>query len=638
MKRFEQIIRKKPGLYSVLLSMLCFAVLRLCTNLFIQVDDILIANGVSGGYDGVPQQFPFISATFADILASLYRIFPGVSWYTVFMELLLIFSCAGIHYCILISAFKRDLPCWVAEAAFGAMFFMMLLTMSIPISFTLVAGICGLAASLLLFSVSFSEKVGCSEMIRLLFSAVLLYCSALIRNDCFLVDACFYALTSLFAAVSFTRTKHETAVKKPLRFSVLILAFMLVTIVGGIVTGNVIRKSLNQENIEWNNGRSWHMDYAVPKYEDAKEIYNSAGWYEGQYKLAHNYYYSDEAFSHDTLTTLNAALKKSSPEKTVSTMLKKTAATVFGAFSNLWQIGFAVFSAFSLILFVLCLARKRLNWQEILFAVCALGGMVLMWLYLSYRGRFTFHVFRLTTIQAFGLIFALCFLRFPIQIPKTFHRCNGAWLTIVAFYVSLFAAYALVYHTDSRIVKLIFFAGCIGLFVTVLLFALFLYRRSARLRSLLLVGIFGLCCILPAEVFMYSIAADFSTWRDAADRGVALEQYADEHNDKVFVMSTNNYSRITSFARKTEAPVNLFCALDYLRYTDAYYHKLSLNGMDELTVDMYLTDKVFYLGDAENDKVLPILLECLQTKYGDSVAVEIYDELENGAAVFRFYK
>lgn len=635
MKKIETYASQHPCIISLFAMIICFAALRLCVPNFIYIDDSTISNAVNGTYSGTPSDFaPFAGIFLTRGLSFLYGLLPSVEWYSVFMEAAVFFSCTAINYAILICANKQNLPLWVSTVIFGILFAAGLFVISASISFTMVAGLCGAAASALLIAASEKEE---HTVLPAALSGVLLLAAELIRHSCFLFAVCFYLLAAArLAAKAYSRASADEDDHSGRAVVAVICGLALIVTVCLVSAADKSSLAGEPENESWNEYRSALIDYEIPDYEDMPQVYEAAGWNKESYALAKAWYFADSSFDIDTLKSVGNAVQRNTEKGSLFGSVLTVGSVVIGSLTSQTQIVFTLLLLLTIGFVILCIIKKTFSVGDIVFAVCALGGAVIMWLYLAIIGRLLYRLYLLTALQAIVLLLLLIARNFPFAhfcqkvSPKT------AWFVVLCCFCGLLGIYAGAFRITSRTVRLLALLGCIGLPSLVFLAVLLFHRKNISFPGILLCCAVFAVSFLPATVGTYTKGCDFAFYREVQEKEDAVLAYVAQNSETVYLRAPHCSYRTVSWRSSEYGQKNLFCTLDYMSYTRAYTKKLAENGLEEMTASSLLEDEVYFIGDAENDKLLPLLLDFLQARYGESVSAERYAEIDGLSAVYRF--
>ncbi len=237
------------------------------------------------------------------VLTFLYRVFPNVSWYAVWM-LLVLFACiAAILYCLLEASDCRPaaaVPICVSALAVLSYF-------TISVSFTVNSALCAVAASMLILRSK-------GRPLRIGVSAVFLLFSSLIRFSAFEAVLPFFCLALLYDRCPF---KSKKDVRTILSMAALILVCFALN---KLDTSYTYREQHEhpeyQEDFELGMKLRIFQDYPHLTYDEAPELYQSVHWDRELYDMVELWYFMDERITSDALTTVMEAGKSSAAPET----------------------------------------------------------------------------------------------------------------------------------------------------------------------------------------------------------------------------------------------------------------------------------------------------------------------------------
>jgi len=639
LQRYKNVLDKHPFFFRVCLAVLITALQFLCIHLIVPVllpnDDLLAETAISGSYSGSQVAvYPFLNMVLVKGLQALYRLLPAIPWYAVILEASLILSCFSIQFSILLVFRKKMLPLWLAEVIYFVFFFISILYVAIPISFTYVSCFCGAAAVSLLLSGAFSkEHMG----LQFAGSVCFLWLAFLIRPEGGLIGMCFFLLCTVFSLLLQARGEQE---KKNRRHFYTIATVFAVTAICGcgllLTANNAMRDTPDGHRIEeWNTVRSNLLDYHKTSYSTDSEFYESIGWNEEFYELQNEWYLLDDQCDYAHYAAIDHYTVTEKAPQSVSHAALSAAKTVVSYVKSIYfaplLISFA--GLFALGVWLGIRKRRQGGLLYLAFIVCAMGGTLLMWLYLAYIGRLASHVFRICCIPA-----VICMLLSDVHLlSRTSSDKKGVsalfgWGIAGAFF--LIQVLLLLFGTGGRQTLLrAFAAGSSILFAAAGVYAC---RKNGLLQKILIAVACLVLSVLSARSIM-NFSTDCSVYLAQQEKYSEKLRYASAHPEEILISirerSPVRLDYVYTYGRNA---TNLFYSVDFLLYSDAYENKLAMNGIESLTVDSYFTDNVYYIGDSENDETLELLLAYMRTQYGDSVTAEVHAELENGVSVYQF--
>lgn len=638
---YNNMIDKHPFSFRVCLAVfitaLQFLFIHLIFPFMLYGDDLFAETAISGNYSGSQVAiYPFLNMVLVKGLQVIYRIIPVIPWYAVLLVASLILSCFAIQFSILSVFRKKGLPLWLAEIVYFILFFICFFYMTIPIKFTYVSCFCGAAAVSLFLSGAF-----CKEHMGLQFfgSVCLLWLAFLIRPEGGLVGICFFLLSAVFSLLLQARGEQE---KKNRRHFIIIATVFAVIAIGGagllLTANNAMRDTPDGHRVEeWNAVRSNLLDYQKTSYSTDPEFFESIGWNEEFYELEDNWYLLDDLCDYTHYAAIDHYTITEKASQSVSSAAISAIKTLFSFVKSAYYAPLVVFCVglFAVGVWLGVRRRRQGGLLYLAFIVCAMGGTLLMWLYLAYIGRLVGHVFRICCIPAI-----ICMLISDMHLLSctSFDEKGTSaffgWVIAGVFF--LIQVLLLLFGISGRQTLLrVLAAGSSILFASAGVYV-------CRKKNLLQKGLIAVTCILLS---VFSARSIMNVALDCSEYLIQQEEYAEKlsyvttHPEEILI-SAREYKPISiDYINKyNHNATNLFYSVDFLLYSDAYENKLAVNGIDSLTVESYFTDNVYYIKDSKYDETLELLLAYMRTEYGDSVKAEVHAELENGVSVYQFSK
>ncbi len=617
MNRLEAFAKKRPGLFSLGTTFLCFFLIHLFLPTIYPIDDISIMTAINGDYNGeCVSYFPFVSNMLRQILGTLYSALPSVAWYPLMMQALLFFSCAAFNYCMVKCSVKRGLPLWLSQTIFGGVFFAVLAPLCIFISFTMVAGVCGMAAVALVLSTYDSRKLATGEICAFIFSVILITCATMIRDECGMVALCFYALAGgylLLRQIVDWRKNGDFS----RAISLALVLCVLCSVFGYFAIGKNTEAAVDLDSARWNARRSELLDYKSLTYSEYPEVYEKAGWNEEYYNLVSAWYLADGDFDTQSLGQILSAQRQQGSKRTLVDAFKTMGSGIVKHLTDIANAPYILFLGILAILVVIVIRKqdnKVLNW---LLLLCILGGLALMWLYLSYVGRFRYHVLRMTALQAIVMLSALVIWCVPADSFVSSVRSKTAWSMMAVFFVSISALMILAYSCDARLLRLGSLAAFVAIPAVAVLWLAWKNRKKLRI-SVLLSGVCLIAaCYLPTALLQYTHCSNHKILNERTLAFQAFEDYAAENPDAVFIHNPLYGHYHPELFNRSVLPINVFCGRDFLMFTGDYNEKLARNGLENLTVESYFEDEVYFVEFASESEFIPLLLDYMRTQHGD---------------------
>ena len=639
-------MRIKSTTKLLLFSALATAIQFLCINAVLPVmlysDDYLAELALSGAYNGTTVvTYPFYNLLLIRGVGLLYRIISSIPWLSIFLFSTLIGSCWVIRYSIYSVCTAKRIPLWVAEMAVLCYFFTALFNITSPLTFTLISGVCGTAAVCLTLAAGLTKERRTKNLIC---SCLMLWLSYVIRADSAKPSLCYFGLVVFLFYIVQPLLNRDPRYVKTIISSILAAAVMLGGCWGLSYANKTLRDNEDAQDISrWNYVRSEQLDFHALSYKTNSSFFESIGWNEEFYDLEEYWYLLDEKCDYDHYR----AIVQHSPQKTsnisfVST-IEKTGETLYSFYSSVDLLPLIVLYAVFFLLSILLsfAAEKRKKWLFILFIICATGGCILMLLYLSYIGRLPGRLFRMISITPVAclILTALYLWKLPEQTRERVASSRRLRLLLVFAYVLTEIMMLNIIGTNLPLLILVTLLLGLVLFAG---FAVLMPRRFLPFVFALCLG-FTLAGCVSLSIFHTRDECTYHLERQ--QKYISEQSYVASHPDDIFVSSRFITSQLSMLPVRLdlvysicEDRTNLFYSDDFLLFSDAYDEKLEQAGLDELNIDSYFTDDIYFIGNTEDDETVSLLLDYMRTQYGDSVRAEVCDELDGGVSVYRFRK
>ncbi|MBQ7183388.1 MAG: hypothetical protein IJR97_05315 [Clostridia bacterium] len=353
-----------------LLMCLLFGGMQYMTN-----DDYSIQNTLSGNLTGAPfpvHQFTSVFITYP--IAWLYGILPSVQWWHVYSLCLVFAGLLAVHYALRHILRRAGLHCLlgpVFAVILDAAFFLYSFS---NVTFTVVGGIAGLAAVMLVIAGRDADR----KPGYLIAAAVLFALSVCQRRDSGIVAYCYMLVALFYAHIDL----DISLLRRFLRFLGLAALFFVLLI--GLIRGNQAIQARIQgpEFAAFNGARSRFMDYPKDTYGENPQLYEKLGWSEQVYRLASSWCFLPDEI---TAETFAAAVRESAKEARtfdMATLAERWNAAVSDERTLYTLLVCLIAAAGALIMTVL--ARDR---GSILTEVIAFLGTAVLVFYQLYGGR-----------------------------------------------------------------------------------------------------------------------------------------------------------------------------------------------------------------------------------------------------------
>lgn len=603
---------------------------------FFNPDDRMAMFAIAGYYNGTEQiVFPFINVVYCGFVGFFYKLFPSVAWYPIIMEAFTVLSCFFLNACLLNFAQRKRYPLWIAEAVCGAVFFGLLLPLWFTINFTTAAIMCAIGAISLLLLAHDATHIG-KKLFFLALSAVFLFFAYIIRSESGLVGICFYALLLVYLLLD-RRSTAGSFVKKVLPTILCLCIVLSAVVIADTVDSNLKDTEDYRASSRWNSARSALVDFDNFSYEDNPEFFEQLGWSEEYYDLVMAFYFADDKCDTEQLALIHKQAVSEADEASLAGILSNMVQTVLSFALSPYYFSFFLALLVLSVIFVCIALKKKAKLLSLAYLVCTLGGMVLMWLYLTHLGRFVGHVFRVATIPAILLILCGIGHMLPERHESAASRPEllGWSIPFIIAISSSILTYAINYSA-SRILRLSAFGGLTMILFFGTLVAIIKYHKPQKRRgylSCIAVIFTAVCCW--ALITFTTIGIDPANEK-IHQQQVVIEQYVLAHPEDVFVSANfvNDKYAFTVFPE--EKPTNLNIIFDYLKHTNAYHQKMEMNGLADITIAAYFEDNVYYIGQSENDHLLDMLLSYMRKEFGETVQAEAVHVLDQGVSVYQF--
>lgn len=578
-KPLERLFRREAGrmllagLFAAALLGLAWAV---SAPVFMTIDDARLLYVYAGYNTGEPYaNYLFCSYFLGWLISGLYRLAPGVVWYTVYHGAVLWLSMTLLGKTLLKWAFRRRVPLWQTALGFSAAFGLVYLYSALSLHFEVTAGLIGAAGAAVLAGMDLYED---SLRVKGLDTALVLLCCFLMRiqqKNSFYAGCCYIALALFYQLCQRVRAKRAGG-RLRLGWLAAVLCGVLVIYLG--VTAQDERMRADEQWTIYRTYNSYRVnfwDYPHASYWEAPEDYQQAGWSEDFYVMADKMYYMDERFDEESLSRVVAQFSRTSSVQTENTAratfqtIKKLLRTDAQARAQLWC---AVLLA--AVCGGLCLkkGRRRAMWPELLTAAGAVFGSGVLCVYLGWRGRLPLRAWEVFMLPAISVLLVVALRSLPVRAVT---RAPAD-------------------------------------------------RKKTALCALLAVALLA----YPAWQVAYKLAHDDRNLHKA-QRPVmaAMEAYALQHPENIYIYDhkgNQNYNPFTSYPE--EKPVNLVSWGGSYLYTPAYYSQLKTLGVSQLYTANFLDENVYFITDNNFGNNLEPLLRLLHDEYG-AAGVWIVDML-----------
>ncbi len=387
-------------------------------------DDPVMMGYFNGSMAGTPLFFhTYVNPIFSFFMGTLYTITAAVNWYMLYCYSLFFLGVTTLGFCILRLCNRKGINFWKAVLLFiwllVGLFFYPMYTPTFTFSATCICT----SAVALIFTVDpqyDSHKIQiCSYILCVFF----LFLGAIYRFQSAEPSLCFFILGLIYRILKsrFCGGTFKTVSVKRLYLCAVAILIMIV--------GLQVLKEKEKEHFHdfyKLNAAHWRLiDYEHPSYDnkEMRQTYDSLGMTKEFVTLMDDIAFADEKVTSDNLWTIVKTiqcLNHHSLEKTIRNgiNLMKHDKFALSAAMILGVIGcYAIWLA-------LLKGNMKKYWLEFLTALCALGGVFLLSIYLCFLDRFIHRSFLPVTIPATTSIILLIIYTMEPQKNLIFSICN----------------------------------------------------------------------------------------------------------------------------------------------------------------------------------------------------------------------
>ena len=419
-------MRKKENVVNLLLTVTFAILFIILTGWYFDLvyatnDDIFIGEILSGGITGTPEWRTIYLGISAGILVStLYRVFPGVAWYGVFL-------CAGQLIALMVVLYRSlQMVTGKRKGVVLALFVMFASGVSAlhfaNIQYTVTAGMVGSAAIFLFYTTD--EKQGTASFLKQnIPTFFLLFLAGSIRQQVIWM--------LLPIAGLFWLQKWFTAKKQLVCF--LLAAAFTVSLL-------VVIERVSYADTEWRtfldytDSREKIMDYyGYPDYEEYKTLYEELGISHAAYVGASTRYdvLTEPNINASSMKELAGVSKTEWLEKqSIPERIKDAAAAFLKRNLNYVDrpLNLFIYAAY---LFVALAAVLQKKYRVLSAELLLLAGRMVSWCYLLYTGRYPTRVTQ-------ALYYAELFSLTAIFLTYRLYEQKKKWFQVIALGCFLF--------------------------------------------------------------------------------------------------------------------------------------------------------------------------------------------------------
>lgn len=370
----------------------------------------LLVNGAKGVYD---PHLVFSHYFLGVVLSVLYRLTDRIPWYPLLQYLTLFASFTAVTYvCNRKTADWLQRLLWMAVFAYEGY---------INLQFTKTAGIASAAGIFLIFHAIEGESV---QKKALIFGVIIACVGSMYRKNQFFAEGFLMTGIGIYQLLLLGKEKGKRLKKLLLYIGTF---FVLLVCVTGL---RKIDQTVYETNEEWQEYRVYNKlrgklyDYGFPSYQNKKKLYRKYGINKAAYNLYRSWAHMDpEYFTID----LMEALYEKQPKKTVNLEFFQEYLTVFPVSFLKIPVCCSVFLPFGL---WLLFGKKK--WQQAAAVIYELLAVMLIYLYLYYRGRYLLN--RVDVGLWFAVVLLLFWYDWQIQKKAAKRFCVGIVFLMLLWY------------------------------------------------------------------------------------------------------------------------------------------------------------------------------------------------------------
>ena len=578
--------RRWQWLLSIELTTLLFLLTFATTPIIFSTnDDVRILYTLAGYNTGSPYSLqPFINSFLGKAISLLYEWFPRLPWYGIFHIACLFIGVTVVGKCLLKNAAKKQLHLLVPLFLQTFLFYACYIFIIVGIQFSTTPALLGSAAVALMLCIDRENDSKADICIDIALSLVFLLVCMMTRSFTWYCIMCFYALATFY---QFLRT-FPSEKKKSGKWRSLLAGCLIIALISGF---GIRQLSLYlKDKIEHNPGFEEYNEYRVdfqdykmrPAFDDNPELYAQIGWSRNTYSsLAGALLYFDRNMNAEDLKVITETYASS---VTSVRTWQDTWTTATAVLKNYDAAICALATLFVLSLMCLFAAiGNKKCWKAALCALFAFLGYLIMYLYLSYRGRFLIRIFTTITVPA----------------------CT-------------YMALALTQLLDRQ--KLKKFSG---IFLSVIF-------------SLV---ILALCVFNIRTIYFTDEYTKTQTKTTATlEQFQQFEEYAIENIENVYVydFTAATVHRDPFVVYPEGKPYNCIISGGSYTFSTVYDLQLAANGLGSLYWEDFLRDNVYYVSADMNfvNKMIAGITEATQRSIGYS---EVASFADDGIKIYKFY-
>lgn len=265
-------------------------------------DDPGMMQYISGFLTGKPDILPYIMGMpYTYLISRLYLFSTAIPWYGV--AYVLINTGAVLIICDIFmrnNCMRRN---YFYFLCIYISFFVYQLT---NIQFTMVAGLAGTAAIMIVYDMGEKEKIRIVDIVLVIIFSFLSYN---IRYQCGLIALCVMIYSVLGKGILLKKWNKKQII--------CLLSCIGVMAISAISNKIYVNNTDWKEYVELNSERSLYMDLPVIKYDEDEELYNSLGWDEDIFYLTTHWCFMDDSANRENFAILNLENRKRMADNTI---------------------------------------------------------------------------------------------------------------------------------------------------------------------------------------------------------------------------------------------------------------------------------------------------------------------------------
>lgn len=365
--------RKNKLWFSVVLNVIIFILTMIIFFPAFETNDDYGVLSLTGGSKGFYDYHPVYEHVFLGIvLQGLFRICHSVPWYSVLQYFLLFCSFSALTY-VFLSRMKKNSYFWIV------LIFLLIFSYEgyVRIQYTKSAGIISTAGLALLFYAFFQDKIVKPACLA---GGLLALLGSMYRLNQFFCEFALFAGLGVYFLFYLKNFQPEVRFRRFLACGGSCLALLAVVLLAWKADRMTYSSDEWKYYLEYDRDRSQLLDYGFPDYDANEETYQALGIDETAYKLFKKWTHADS--EKITVEVMDSLIELKTPKPIRFSLLKDFVKTVPAGFIKI--TGFWCFG----IMIILWLIRGKHGAGEILTVLCETGMIILLYLFLYYRGRY----------------------------------------------------------------------------------------------------------------------------------------------------------------------------------------------------------------------------------------------------------